>query len=127
VGTQDDAEPALADLSQALAAVMAEINLYAPPIEQANESNEAAGTGGVAAPALSAAEQLALKKQLTQLLRALDSDNPARVKSEVTTLAQQLPAPALAAIWVSVLGYDFRGAETRTRELAIDFEIDLGE
>lgn len=124
LGTQDDPELALADLSRALTAVLAEINRYAPPIEPANETP---GVAGVAAPAWSAAEQVALKKQLSQLLLALDSDNPALVKKEMTTLEQQLPAAALAAIGVSVLGYDFRGAETRTRQLAADHGINLGD
>lgn len=72
-------------------------------------------------------EQLALKKQLSKLLLALDSDNPVRVKSEMTTLEQQLPAGALVAIGVSVLGYDFRSAEPRTRQLATDNGVDLGD
>jgi PAS domain S-box-containing protein len=125
LGTQGDPESALTDLSRALAAVMADIHLYAPPIEQAKEAKEASGTAAVAAPALSAAEQLALKKQLHQLLLALDSDNPARVKKEMAALAQQLPSGAVAAIEASMLGYDFRGAETCTRQIAVDYAIDL--
>lgn len=38
LGTQGDPEPALADLSLALAAVVAAINQYAPAVEPANES-----------------------------------------------------------------------------------------
>ncbi|MFT6429240.1 MAG: PAS domain S-box-containing protein [Halopseudomonas sp.] len=122
LGMQDDVESALVDLSRALAAVLAEINSYAPPVDQANA---ATGTAAVAAPLLSAPEQLALKKQLNQLLQALDSDDPARIKKEMTALAQQLPTGALAAIEVSVLGYDFRGAEAHTLQIAVDYTIDF--
>lgn len=122
LATQDDAEPALADLSRALAAALAEIDQYAPTVEQAKE---ASGIAAFAAPALSAAEQLALKNQLYQLLQALDSDNPARVKKAMTLLAQQLPPDALVAVKASVQDYDFRGAETRTRELASNYGINL--
>lgn len=121
--TQDDPGPALADLSKALAAAMAEIDRYAPPIEQ---DKEAVDTTPGAAPPLSATARIALQKQLTQLLLALDSDNPVLIKRAMTTLEQQLPAPALAAISASVLGYDFRAAKVHTRQLAIDYAIDIG-
>ena len=102
---------------------MAEIDRYAPAIEPAEQTPH---TAGPAAPYLSAAEQAALKQQIRQLLQALSSDNPVLVKSAMKMLEQELPAPALAAIWSSVLGYDFRAAETRTRQLAIDYAIELG-
>jgi signal transduction histidine kinase/DNA-binding response OmpR family regulator/HPt (histidine-containing phosphotransfer) domain-containing protein len=121
--TQDDPEPALADLSKALAAVMAEIDRYAPPIEQ---DKEAVNTTRVAAPPLSATARIALQKQLTQFLLVLESDNPVLIKHAMAMLAQQLPAPALRAIMDSVLGYDFRAANSHTRQLAIDYAIDLG-
>ena len=122
LGTQDDAEPALAELSQALAAVLAAIHQYAPPVEAANAAIDAAG---LAAPALSAPAQAALKKQLAQFLLALDSDDPVRIKSELKTLEQLLPAPALATLWLSVLGYDFRAAEAQTQQLAIAYALDF--
>jgi PAS domain S-box-containing protein len=125
LSAQDDPEPALLELSKALAAVIAEIERYAPGIEPAAEARDTAEA--VSASALSAAGQIKLKTQLTRLLLALDSDNPVRVKSEMAMLEQQLPAPALAAIWVSVLDYDLQGAATRTRQLAIDYAIDFGE
>ncbi len=121
--TQDDPGPALADLSKALAAVMVEIDRYAPPIEQ---DKEAVNTTRVAAPPLSTTARIALQKQLTQFLVALDSDNPVLIKHALTMLAQQLPAPALRAIMDSVQGYDFRAANAHTRQLAIDYVIDLG-
>jgi PAS domain S-box-containing protein len=124
LGTQGDPESALLELSTALAAVMAEINRYAPGVEPAKETLDSTA---VAAPALSADAQIKLKNQLTRLLLALDSDNPVRIKSEMATLEQQLPAPALATIWVSVLGYDFQAATVRTRQLALDCAIDLGD
>ena len=124
LATQDDAEPALAELSNALAAVLAEIHRYAPPVEAASAAVDAAG---LAAPALSAAAQAALKKQLAQFLLALDSDDPVRIKSELKALEQLLPAPALAALWLSVLGYDFRAAEAQTQQLAIAYALDFGE
>ncbi|MEH6354921.1 MAG: PAS domain S-box protein [Marinobacter sp.] len=120
--TQDDPGPALADLSKALAAVMAEIDRYAPPIEQVKE---AVDTTRGAAPPLSATARIALQKQLTEFLLALDSDNPVLIKRAMTALEQQLPAPALTAILASVLDYDFRAAKAHTRQLAIDYAIDL--
>ena len=124
LGTQDDPEAALAELSQALAAVLAEINRYAPPIELSRAALDAAGP---AAAVLSANEQASLKRQMSQFLLALDSDDPVRIKSELKTLEQLLLAPALAALWLSVLGYDFRAAEAQTRELAMDYAIDFRE
>ena len=121
--TQEDPGQALADLSKALAAVMAEIDRYAPPIEQDKETVD---TTHVAAPPLSATARIALQKQLTQLLLALDSDNPVLIKRAMTTLEPQLPARALSAIVDSVLGYDFRAAKAHTRQLALDYAIDLG-
>lgn len=123
LATQGDPEAALADLSRALAAVMAEIERYAPSTEPAEETPN---TAGPATPYLSVTEQAALKQQLWQLLQALRSDNPVQIKSAMKRLEQQLPAPALAALWSSVLDYDFRAAETRTRRLAIDYAIELG-
>jgi HPt (histidine-containing phosphotransfer) domain-containing protein len=123
LSTQDDPEPALLELNKALVAVIAEIDRYAPGIELGAEARDTAEV----APALSAAGQIKLKTQLSRLLLALDSDNPVRVKSEMATLERQLPAPALATIWVSVLDYDLQGAATRTRQLAIDYAIDLGD
>jgi len=115
--TPADPEVALADLSRALAAVMAEIDRYAPSTEHAKQTANTAGP---------VAEQAALKQQLRQLLQVLSSDNPVQIKSEMRMLEKLLPAPALSAIWSSVLGYDFRTAETLTRQLAIDSTIDLG-
>ncbi len=80
----------------------------------------------MAAPPLSTTARIALQKQLTQFLVALDSDNPVLIKHALTMLAQQLPAPALRAIMDSVQGYDFRAANAHTRQLAIDYVIDLG-
>jgi PAS domain S-box-containing protein len=123
LGTQTDPGLALAELSKALAAVIIEINRYAPKVECAKEL---ADTAGVGAPALCTVAQRQIKKQLSQFLLALDADNPVRVKSELTTLEQQLPVLALAGIWASVLCYDFREAEAQTRQLATNLGIDLG-
>lgn len=121
---QDDPEVALADLSRALVAVLAAIHRYALPDELSNETPDAAEP---ARPALSAAAQIALKPQLVQFLVALDSDDPLRIKSELETLAQLLPAAALADLWLSVRGYDFRAALAQTQRLATDYAIDFGE
>jgi hypothetical protein len=115
---------ALGDLSQALMAVLEEINRYAPPVELANEATH---TTALAAPPLSAADPEVLKLQLSEFLWALDSDNPTRVKRAMTVLEQQLPAGALVAIRVRVMGYDFRGAEACTRQLALQYAIDFGD
>jgi HPt (histidine-containing phosphotransfer) domain-containing protein len=120
--TQDDPGPALADLSKALAAVIAEINRYAPPIEQ---DKVAVDTPRGPAPPLSADARIALQKQLKQLLLALDSDNPVLIKLTMATLEQQLPPAALGTIMASVLDYDYQAAKAHTRQLAIDHAIEL--
>jgi hypothetical protein len=64
---------------------MAEIDRYASPIEQ---DKEAVNTNRVAAPPLSATARIALQKQLTQFLLALDSRNPVLIKCATTKLEQ---------------------------------------
>ena len=60
----------------------------------------------------------ALKAPLIELLAALDTDNPAPALAILATLAKQLPPQALSNISDKVQGYDFRGAEAATLELA---------
>ncbi|TXT35767.1 MAG: sensor/response regulator hybrid [Comamonadaceae bacterium] len=59
-----------------------------------------------------------LKTRLIDLLAALDTDNPAPAMRLLALLAKQLPAQALSGISDKVQGYDFRGAEADTLELA---------
>jgi PAS domain S-box-containing protein len=120
--TQDDPGPVLADFSKAMTAVIAEINRYAPPIEQ---DKVAIDTPRGSAPPLSADARIALQKQLKQLLLALDSDNPVLIKLTMATLEQQLPPAALGTIMASVLDYDYQAAKAHTRQLAIDHAIEL--
>ena len=118
---------ALAHLSDALAAALIEIHRYAPPANDALAANTTAAMDALTPLVLTADQRHALKPHLIKLLAALDTDNATPVKACLATLAQHLPPEALSAIWASVLGYDFRGAEGHTQQLATQLEIDLWE
>ncbi len=60
----------------------------------------------------------ALKARLIELLAALDTDNPAPALAILATLAKQLPPHALSGISEKLQGFDFRGAEAGTHQLA---------
>ena len=57
---------------------------------------------------------------LSELLRALDTDNPDRAGQLLDKLAPMLPSAALAPLRACVDGFDFRGAEAWARRLASD-------
>jgi HPt (histidine-containing phosphotransfer) domain-containing protein len=111
-------------LGDAVAAAVAEIERFAPPAPLAND---APSTNGSGSSDLSHEQQAELKTLLIELQAALDTDNPAPVKSVLATLEKQLPQQALAGIWACVRGFDFRGAEASTLRLANEFGIVIGE
>ena len=123
LSTDDDPTLALAQLKDSLASVVAEINRYAPPVN--NLAHDAPNAARPEPIVLTVAQQQALKPLLAQLMAALDSDNATPVKKCLKAMAKQLPTDALTAIGASVLGYDFRGAEAQARQLASDYKIDL--
>ena len=127
LGTQEDPAQALALLGDAMAGALAEIHRFAPPASGAQGATATAAMDAPISLALTAEQQQALKPHLIKLLAALDTDNATPVKACLATLAQHLQPEALSAIWVSVLGYDFRGAEGHTQQLATQLEIDLWE
>ncbi|MDD2879342.1 MAG: response regulator [Rhodoferax sp.] len=123
LGTQNDPALTLTLLSESLAATVAEINRYASP---ATDANEVPNTATQDLQTLTSEQQQALKPLLVLLLAALDTDNATPVKKCLAVMSHHLPPEALTAIWASVLGYDFRGAEAQTRQLASYYKADLG-
>ena len=116
LGTQDDPMRALAALDLAVTAAIAEIHRYAPPVIDEGHAEPVT---------LTPAQQMDLKTQLLELLALLGSDNASAVKKHLSGLAPWLTARAQASVLACVLGYDFRGAEAATRQLASDYKIDL--
>jgi len=96
----------LARLRKALTRVATEIAQFAPLAVAETVPDTPEGT------------PQALKALLIELLAALDTDNPAPAMAVLAKLARQLPQQELSNISDRVQGYDFRGAESSTHELA---------
>ena len=105
----------LARLSLALTRAVAEIAQFAP-FTEAN-----------VVPERPEGDPQALKALLIELLAALNTDNPTPALRLLAMLAKQLPPQALSNISDKVQGYDFRGAEVSTFELASAHGISLKE
>jgi CheY-like chemotaxis protein len=124
LATSVDPALALNLLRQSLSAAVAEINRYAPPANTAPATSEPASQQPLC---LTPAQQKTLKPLLVQLLAALDTDNATPAKKCLAVLSQHLPPDALSAIWSSLLGYDFRGAEAHVQQLASHTKVDFSE
>ncbi len=118
LGSRDDPAAALETLGLAVTATMAEIGCYAPPVDEASDATPLNFT---------ADQQLKVKTQLKELLAVLDSDNPRLIKKRLSELSTVLPPQAGETILACVIGYDFRGAEAATRQVAREMEMDLVE
>ena len=118
LATQDDPTLALDALGVAVAAAMAGIHRYAPPISELADATLVP---------LTAEQQMELKAKLLELLSALDSDNASLVKKRLSALSSLLPPQAQAAILACVLDYDFRGAEAATQKFVSASNIYLRE
>jgi hypothetical protein len=105
----------LARLSLALGRAVTEIAQFAPLAVAGAAPDRPEGT------------PQALKARLIELLAALDTDNPAPAMAILATLAKQLPPQALSNISDKVQGFDFRGAEACTHELASAHGLSLKE
>ncbi|BCO26066.1 sensor histidine kinase RcsC [Rhodoferax lithotrophicus] len=105
----------LARLGMALTRVVSEIAQFAPLAVPNTVADTPEGSPQV------------LQARLTDLLAALDTDNPAPAMRLLAILAKQLPAQALSSISDKVQGYDFRGAEADTFELARVHGLSLKE
>ena len=120
LSTEYDATLVLARLREALAQVGAAIARFAP---------DAPAEVPPSSPTLAtdrSPESLAdLKTLFVDLLKALDSDNPAPVKPILTKLSIVLPEQALVSIRECVRNFDFRGAEAGAISLALDRGITL--
>jgi signal transduction histidine kinase len=66
-----------------------------------------------------------LKSLLVELLVALDTDNPAPVELVLAALGEKIKASELMPISTCVRGFDFRGAEASTRQLANERGVNL--
>lgn len=64
---------------------------------------------------------------LTELLSALNTDNPEKIEPVLERLKQVVPAEYLARIQLAVEDFDFRLAETLTRALARESGVQLQE
>jgi HPt (histidine-containing phosphotransfer) domain-containing protein len=100
-----DPAAALAQLRVALVQALAKIAAFA--VHQAAQTDVPAATGSVD-----------LARLLSELLMALDGDDPQPVEPLLALLAQHLPRRQLEPIERCVRGFDFRGAEARALELA---------
>jgi PAS domain S-box-containing protein len=118
LGTQDDPTQAVNALATAIDTALAEIHQYAPPVVEAALAPRAV---------LTAEQKSELNSQLQALLVVLDSDNASVVKRSLAIWATRLPALDQTAILGCVLAYDFRGAEAATRQLAKDYQVELGD
>ena len=108
-----DLENVLEPLQLALDAALNAILLYAgSSAENASASRNAAASDTVGS-------------QLTELLRALDRDNPDAAEPILASLAKEVPEEMLRGIAERVEAFDFRAAETQVRALAVKLKIPL--
>ncbi len=68
-----------------------------------------------------------LTPMFSDLLKALDTDNPLPAEIMLHKLAKQLPAKKLDTIWTDVRNFDFRSAEANTQLLAKELGIPLND
>jgi signal transduction histidine kinase/DNA-binding response OmpR family regulator/HPt (histidine-containing phosphotransfer) domain-containing protein len=108
-----DLENLLELLRLALDATVDAILLYAgSSTENASASRNAAASDTVGA-------------QLTELLRALDLDNPDAAEPILASMAKEVPEEMLRGICERVEAFDFRAAEAQVRALAVKLKIPL--
>ena len=69
--------------------------------------------------------QIQVRKLLIELMDALDTDSPDPVAPVLLQLEAHLSAAALATIRECVANFDFRGAESSTRVVAIELGVSL--
>jgi hypothetical protein len=105
----------LPKLQQALDTVLVSIARYAP--------NEAITTD----QDISVDSELVTKlaPQFIRLLEALDTDNPSYAEPILNELTALLPGKHLQRVITALDSFDFRGAETATRDLAKALNISL--
>ncbi|RXZ36743.1 response regulator [Oxalobacteraceae bacterium CAVE-383] len=113
-----DPTSVLSHLERALQAAVAAIDGYAPRVDH-DEALQAA------AKALPAAVRAELQNMLSELMQALDSDNPAPVERVLDSLPAMLSGKQLQPIWTCIRNFDFRGARMETRRLAARYDIHL--
>jgi CheY-like chemotaxis protein/HPt (histidine-containing phosphotransfer) domain-containing protein len=108
-----DLENVLEPLQLALDAALNAILLYAgSSAENASASLNPAASDTVGS-------------QLTELLRALDRDNPDAAEPILASLAKEVPEEMLRGICEGVEAFDFRAAEAQVRALAVKLKIPL--
>ena len=122
LSTEYDATLALARLREALIQVSTAITRLAPDTSSQVQSSSSAWVIDSSPESL-----VELKTLFIELLKALDSDNPAPVKPILTKLSIILPEQTLASIRECVRNFDFRGAEAGAISVALDHDIILKE
>ena len=118
-----DPIPVLARLDEAIRQAMAVIARFAPTVVLADRADPLAASAQRDTPAA----RTAIAAHLQDLLAALDTDNPAPVEALLALLAQHVLAQDLVAARACVSGFDFRGAEACSRQLAHRYGITLKE
>jgi PAS domain S-box-containing protein len=112
----------LSQLHKELQAAIGAINDYAPLSADENKLQMAPPGSELPAEA-----KLELKKMFSELLHALDSDNPAPIEKMLDLLRTHLPEKHLASTWACVRNFDFRNARVETLNLATTYEISLSD
>jgi hypothetical protein len=112
LATGVDPASILEQLRRALAQAMAEIATFA-----ALAADEASPLS-VAVIATAATAPADLHQIFSDLMAALDGDNPGPVEPLLAALVQRLGSTPLAPVVACVRGFDFRGAEAAVRILA---------
>lgn len=117
-----DASVVLARLRSALAEALLAIDRFVPPVNM-HASEDGSQHDGVAA--LPDGMRDTVQSLFDALLEALDTDNPAPVRPVLIELSKYIPQQQLASIHKLVDAFDFRGAESASRVVAINFGITI--
>jgi CheY-like chemotaxis protein len=118
LATGFDPASALEQLRHALSQAMTEIATFAVP------ATDDASPGSVVVTAAAPAD---LHLIFTDLMAALDGDNPGPVEPLLAALALRLTPTQLAPVVACVRGFDFRGAEAGVTRLAKELDFTLGQ
>jgi PAS domain S-box-containing protein len=104
-------------LGDTLKQVVAAIDEFSPPA--------ATRKGPTETHEMSVDEQIQVRKLLVELLGALDTDSPDPVAPVLLQLETHLPATVLGTVRECVANFDFRGAESNLRAMAVELGLSL--
>ncbi|WP_295954329.1 response regulator [Rhodoferax sp.] len=118
-----DPIPVLDRLDDAIQQAMGVIARFAPTTALPEGADPLARSAQLDSPVT----RTAIAAHLQALLEALDTDNPAPVEALLALMAQHVPEHDLVAVRACLNGFDFRGAEACSRQLARQYGITLKE